>query len=39
MSLEIERQAGALGAYVSGVALSEPVSDAIFEILHESDYV
>ena len=36
MSLEIERQAGALGAYVSGVDLSEPVSDAIFEILHDA---
>lgn len=33
MSLQIERQAGALGAYVSGVDLSKPVERAAFEAL------
>jgi taurine dioxygenase len=36
MSLQIERQAGALGAYVTGVDLSKPVTRATFEALHDA---
>lgn len=34
MTIEATRQAGALGAYVSGVDLSKPLDDATFEKLH-----
>lgn len=36
MSMQIERQAGALGAYVTGVDLSKPVERATFEALHDA---
>ena len=32
--VEVERQAGAIGAYVRGVDLAEPLADATFEALH-----
>jgi taurine dioxygenase len=36
MSLQIDRQAGALGAYVTGVDLSKPVERATFEVLRDA---
>lgn len=35
MSVDVTRQAGALGAYVSGVDLAK-LDDALFEVLHEA---
>ena len=34
MTLEVARQAASLGAYVSGVDLSQPLDDGLFEHLH-----
>lgn len=36
MSLRVERQAGALGAYVTGIDLAKPVSDSVFAELRQA---
>jgi taurine dioxygenase len=36
VGLKVERQAGAVGAYVTGVDLSKPVGSEIFEVFHDA---